>query len=688
MSVAYFRRQCRRAVPCGGVLIGTLTAVMPVHGAADESPYLSEPPVVLSATRLKQSRHETPTAVTVIDRHMIDASGARTMADLLRLVPGMQTAYATGNRQVVTYHGLADEFARRMQVLVDGRSVYLPSFGGVTWTSLPLVLEDIDRIEVIRGPNSASYGSNAFLGVISIITRHAAEDAGTAVKLVRGDSDIADGLLRHGGHHGNLDYRVTASYQQDEGFTGPTYTDDGRPWDNNDWHRVRRLTTRFDLQPSATDHWQLQAGATESPQGDGSLLSDGLEDPPITQIERNNFLQLRWEHSGPDGHELQLQFHRDEHETEERLFIGPLVETITVDGITGVGTGFVALDASIRTQRYDLEFQHRYTPDPRSRWVWGSSLRVDRAKSRGWFGTGQWQHNNWWRLFGNGEIHLGERLLLNAGAMLERNSIIGIDVSPRIALNYRLADQHSLRAAVSKATRTPALIEEFSDASTRIVGTIDAGVFGVLPLDIPDQLLLSSGNIKRERITATELGYFGEFYRRRLQLDLKLFYEEVRDLITDTPTGQPSLLAGSTADFTNTDSVRSSGVEAQLDWRPAPLSLLRLGYSHINMDSSDRLENYSESAPQNSYTLFASHRFPKRVDASLAYHYTDEMEWLEWNPIDSISRLDVRLAKGFRLHGFDAELALVAQNILGEHQEFRRGNAFDQRTFVQLSLAP
>ena len=190
--------------------LALLPASLPAQ--QDEAAFLSELPVVLSATRLKQSRHETPAAVTVIDRHMIEASGARTLVDVLRLVPGMMTGYATGNHQVVSYHGMADEFARRMQVLVDGRSVYQPDFGGVSWSSLPLALEDIDRIEVIRGPNSVAYGTNSFLGVISIITRHAAEEQGTYTKLTRGSDDIGDALLRHGGRKGHLDYRVTFKY--------------------------------------------------------------------------------------------------------------------------------------------------------------------------------------------------------------------------------------------------------------------------------------------------------------------------------------------------------------------------------------------------------------------------------------------------------------------------------------------
>ncbi len=687
-------RPLRTLMPLPLLLLGMHAPTYAASG--DEAAFLAELPVVLSATRLKQSRHDTPTSVTVIDRHMIEASGARTIVDALRLVPGMQTAYATGNQQVVTYHGMSDEFSRRMQVLVDGRSIYLPSFGGIPWSSLPLVLEDIDRIEVIRGPNSATYGSNSFLGVISITTRHAAEETGTYTKITRGSDDIGDAVLRHSGHSGQsgeLDYRITAGYQQDQGFTGVTYNKT-RPYDNADWSRVRRLTARVDYQPSATDHWEIQAGGADSPQGKGSLFTD-LTDPPRQKTEQSNFLQLRWERSSSNSHDFHVQFHRDEHLTRDMVTVplGIPLDAATVNAILGVpfpGTLIAATqDGKLRTQRYDLEFQHRYSPEQGSRFVWGSSLRTDRARSEGWFGTNEWIYNHWFRLFGNAEVRLTDRVLVNAGAMLERNSIIGNDISPRLALNYRLAPQHSLRLAISKSSRTPAMIEEFSDVAAHILGELDTGA-GTVPFDIPEQLLLSGGDLTRERITSREIGYFGELFDRRLQLDMRFFYDDVDALITQTTNQNKAiaLLDNDVIDFEHTDKARIKGIETQLDWRPETHSSVRFGHSYIEIDSDDIWEHYSTSAPRNSYLLFASHRFPRHLDVSLAYHYTDGMEWLEWHAIEDVSRLDLRIAKHFTLPGFDAQVALVTQNVTGSHVEFRRGNLSEARAFVQLSLAP
>ncbi len=128
-----------------------------------EADFLDELPVVLSVSRLSQPVSDAPAAVTVIDQDMIRASGFRDIPDLLRLVPGFSVAYTRDNTWAAGYHGLGDAYSRRFQVLVDGRSIYSPHYGAVNWTDLPLAIDDIERIEVVRGPNAAVYGANAFV---------------------------------------------------------------------------------------------------------------------------------------------------------------------------------------------------------------------------------------------------------------------------------------------------------------------------------------------------------------------------------------------------------------------------------------------------------------------------------------------------------------------------------------------
>lgn len=183
-----------------------------------EEDFLAEIPMVLTATRLAQPITEAPAAITIIDREMIRASGAREIADLFRMVPGFVVNHDSGHTPIVSYHGLSNEYVARMQVLIDGRSVYSPVYGGADWTNLPLAIDDIERVEVIRGPNSASYGSNSFLSVINIITQHAAETTGTFVRGTRGSNGVKDIYARYGNTTGDLDYRVTAGINNENGF--------------------------------------------------------------------------------------------------------------------------------------------------------------------------------------------------------------------------------------------------------------------------------------------------------------------------------------------------------------------------------------------------------------------------------------------------------------------------------------
>ncbi|MCU7810006.1 MAG: TonB-dependent receptor plug domain-containing protein, partial [Candidatus Thiodiazotropha sp. (ex Notomyrtea botanica)] len=153
-----------------------------------EAYFFDELPVALGATRLVQPLADVPTAMTIINKEMIEASGAMSIPDLLRLVPGFTVGFYAGSRATASYHGLVDQYARDMQVLIDGRSVYDPGYGGVSWADMPIDMDDINRIEVIRGPNATAYGSNAYAGVINIITNHPADAYGNKIISTIGES--------------------------------------------------------------------------------------------------------------------------------------------------------------------------------------------------------------------------------------------------------------------------------------------------------------------------------------------------------------------------------------------------------------------------------------------------------------------------------------------------------------------
>jgi iron complex outermembrane receptor protein len=482
----------------------------PVRLLPNEQSYYEGLPVVLSASRLYQPLNEAPAAVTVIDHDKIEAIGPRDLAELFRFVPGMAVGYDSAHNPVAAYHGIADQYARRMQVLVDGRSVYLPLWGGVLWNDLPLVVDDIDRIEVIRGPNAVAYGSSSYLGVISIITRHPSQDPGTTLRFVGGNNDIADGVARYAGGEGGLFYRLTAMYQQDEGLNA-----------DPDRRKVRKLTGRIDRDSSPDDTLMLQFGFDSGDMVQG--FGGDENDPPHDVEASSGFVQLRWEHERDPEHSLAVQFFYDRHTWDEAYFTLPLDLANSIAGLPR-GQIFVQpyLDKSFRSERYELEVERRDRWGRGLRSVVGGRVRRDRV-DMGDFTAGLGRNAyDLQRLFGNLEWAPVQQLRLHSGVMMERNEFTGTHWLPRLALNWLVNRHHTLRASISKSTRTPVVVEELSN--------------WVVHLDSPvaeaDLLLLADDfDLRAETIVSRELGYHAEFAERGLSFDLRYFDDQLDDLI-------------------------------------------------------------------------------------------------------------------------------------------------------------
>lgn len=642
---------------CGFTMINKTNAEDMKIGLSEKD-YLGPLPTVLSATRLSQPLPEAPAAITVVDRDMIRASGARELADVFRLVPGFQVGYVSGHWQTVTYHGLADTYSKRMQVLVDGRSVYTPAFGGVQWSDLPLALDDIDRIEVIRGPNMASYGANAVQGVINIITRHAAQDSGTQVKAMGGSKGVREGYLRHGGAMGNLDYRFTLGHRQDDGF-------DNR----NDSKRVSLATLRTDYRATPNDTLMLQLGLNEGPRGMGEPATPDNPTPTDNEHGRrinSNYQQIRWQHSKGSDEEISLQFFHNYHKSSESWL---------TPGLPILGGAQLPMDASVTAQRYDLELQHNFAPSNQWRFVWGASTRLDQVTSPGYLGTQQALSHRLYRLFANGEWRITPAWLLNAGAMMEKNDITGVDLAPRLALNHLINANHALRASLSKAMRTPVIFEDRADTK------ITSG-------SLLNHLYLGNRDLLPETIVSRELGYLGTFPQAHLSMDARFFHDRISRLIDTSLVPYPADNVGDrkTRQFMNGDTATVTGAETQIKYRPRKGTQLIFSYAYMDMDSGDQRIKYSRTAPVNSLSLLAMHDFGYRVQGSLGYYYADQVYYIDLpkkNIAAEMQRLDLRLAHLFKR----GEIAVVAQNVLGDYQEYRRQNGFDTRWYATLTLS-
>ena len=634
--------------------IGADTEPLPLS----EEAFIGELPLVLTVTRLAQPKSETPAAVTLIDRDMIRASGVRKIPDLFWLVPGFQVGYDRANRATVTYHGFSDEFARRMQVLVDGRSVYSPLSGGVFWLDLPLVIDDIERIEVIRGPNAASYGSNSFLGAINIITRHASQEQGSFVKLAAGEHDVRDGVLRYGwGGHS----RVTLSYQQDDGFDGL-----------QDDLKIPIATFRGDYRLNPADTLELQLGVNTKKHGDGTFGNP--TDPPRDANTTNHFQLLRWRHAFAAQNEVSLRFFHNYWNYDDDLVTDPI--NLGPFGIVPVPISYDGLE-----HRYDVELQHVFSPLPDWRFVWGGGTRLDRGRSLTYFNNNDWVDNRTHSLFGNVEWRLSPSSTANVGAMWEKHSLFGSEVSPRLAFNHHLSPQHTVRLAASQATRTPSLIEERANWTYKYQG-----------IEL-EQFIKAMGGLRAETMTSYEIGYLGQMPAANLTADVRVFSDRMRDLNTELEFPAADL-DGKVFNYRNEGRIDIVGAEIQLTYRPLPSTRFIFNYASMHADASDisaqanfTEEEHERSVPAFTWSVLTMHRFSSRWEGSLSYHRVGDMDWLGVGTfVNGYGRLDLRLARDYRFSGYKGQVAFTIQNLGPDTATIDREDVFDRRAFVTVSL--
>lgn len=628
-------------------LAGTAAGQTPE--AVSEKDYLDDVPVVLSVSRLPQRLDETPGAVTLIDREMIRMSGARDVADLLRLVPGFRVSSSfESNSPQGSYHTSLSDYSNHMQVMVDGRSVYSAYMQGSTGPGLQTVaLEDIERIEVHRGSNSASYGARAFLGTINIVTRDPVETQGAQVQVAGGDNGIQDGLVRLGWGDDDARFRLTADGRADNslrGASGPV--------------RVQRANLRADVRASSRDMVELRTGQSVIDAGVG-FAGDIGNNVRTRQID-TSFLQLDWRRSLGVDEDLALQVSH----TEE----------VIQDHFTYVPAPSVLIDFGGRASNQNLSLQHTLRAARTLRLVWGGELRRETIVSRPVFDTGASFVTDFARLFGNAEWRLHPDLLLNAGALFERNNLAGEHLSPRAMLNWRVAEGHTLRYGVTEGVRPPSNYEKHANVRYYLGGVL------------ADSVDVARGNVVAEKVRTQEIGYLAELPGHGLSLDLRLFEERVRGLVKRQAYDLPGsgFLNTSVFDYTNQEDFDIRGYEYQLKWQPWREGRVIYGQSALN--SSQSVGNGTVGAYRSQSLMFMQH-LPAGLDFSLVYSEADATHFPGLDQAaPATSRTDVRLAKALRLGGHRAELSAVVQNLGEPYQDFLPRFRFHQQAYVMLRL--
>jgi len=631
-----------------GLLGWTSVAVAQMPEAVSEKDFLGDMPIVLSVSRLPQRLDETPGAVTIIDRNMIRLSGVRDVADLMRLVPGFRVSdsFEAGAPQV-GYHNNLTTFSNRIQVMVDGRSVYSPFMLGHTGTGLQTVaIDDIERIEVLRGSNSAAYGARAFLGTINIVTRDPVDTLGFAAHLARGDNGINDSRASVGWASEIGNFRLGVDRRADNGLDGSGGPD-----------VVSRFNFRGDVRLGAADQVEVRAGKTSVDGGVG--FEKNIGNAPRQRVTETTFAQLDWRRNLNADQDLAVGIsHADE---------------TNVDHFPYVLLPGLILDFGGRATTDQFNIQHTFRHGSNLRVVWGAELRQERVTSQALYNTDETLATDFTRYFGNAEWRIRPDLLLNVGGLYEKSSMSGDSFSPRVMFNWHMAEGQTLRWGVSQAQRPPTTFEKFSNVVYSYAGVPIAATW------------ISRGGVRPEKVLSREIGYLGDFPRLGLNLDVRLFNESVQDSIKYINYQNP--IFGQVADFANVEDFTIQGIEYQLKcslWRGAQLIL---NQSLVDSSWTDGGNKDYKPQPYLSSGLMLMQKMPGGVDFSLMYHQADATNYAGIASMaPATSRTDVRFGWPVRMGNKRGDVSFVVQNLGPAYSDFVPALNFRRQAFVMLKL--
>jgi len=607
---------------------------------------------ITSVSKKSQQVSDAAAAVFVITQEDIRRSGVTSIAEALRMAPGVQVARIDANKWAVTIRGLNGRFANKLLVLMDGRSLYSPLFAGVYWEVQDTALEDIDRIEVIRGPGAALWGANAVNGVINIITKSADATQGGLLSAGGGTAARGFATARYGLPLGNdTNLRFFAKHQD----TGSAVYANGAT--AHDAWNMTRGGFRLDAQPSYRDTLTVSGDYYDGSIGEKYTLYHlpTGQDPTVStmpdaqsQMSGGNLL-ARWQRTLDNTDSLSLQLYYD-HFERSMIILGERQDTI------------------------DLDFQHRLTLWDRQDVIWGLGYRFIRdslSDTATISFNPPGRNTNLLSGFLHDEIKIvPENLSLILGSRFEHNSYTGFEVQPNGRLLWTPTPQNSLWGAVSRAVRTPARGD--SDIAYRY-RTIPADPSSS-PLPVRLEIDGSKG-FKSETVLAYELGYRTE-PMPHVALDATAFYNSYDRLrVLQTGQGFAETVGSVPVDFVqpfqlaNLMHGHTYGVEVAGEWSPVPWWRLHAAYSYLRIKmfldapSTDTINkgDAEGDSPRHQFTLRSGVDLGKRVEFDIWLRGADRLPYVDGVSIPGYLTMDARL--GWKPLP-KLELSLVGQNLL------------------------
>ncbi|MDB5391094.1 MAG: ligand-gated TonB-dependent outer rane channel [Planctomycetaceae bacterium] len=588
---------------------------------------------VTSVTANKSSVGKSPAAVFVITNDMIRRSGATSIPETFRMVPGMQVAKVGSSKWAISARGFNQQFSNKLLVLVDGRSVYTQFFGGVYWETQDLVLQDIDRIEVIRGPGATVWGANAVNGVINIITKSAGATQGTLLSSGGGTQDRSINVIRQGGKIGdNGEYKVYLKHtERAEGFNPVKDVDD-------DWRTVRGGFRVDWNDPCQQDQFTLQGDAYSGVIGERSAFPASLV-PFVDSTSQNSHMGGanvlgRWSHNVDDDNTYSIQAYVDRTLRQDTLF-------------------------NLAINVYDLQFQQNIKHSGNHTFTWGTGYRVVADDIRGRTSVPVVSPEsltfNQSTLFAQEELPvLRDDLRLLVGTKLLLNDFTGFEYQPTTRLLWDIDDTQAAWGAISRAVRTPSRSEE----------DLNLKLLSLTPFPSIYSLKGGGSSLVAEDLMAYELGYRHQV-NDRFSFELATFCNIYRNLIIPDAAGLiPGLPPTILARYRNGQNAETYGFELNGQWEIHEKWRLRAWYSLLIMQIHGRPGTDTDPAgqsPVNQAYFMSSWDLPRNFEFDLMGRYVDNLPSIK---VPSYTTMDARL--GWRPKT-NWEFSIIGQNLLAPH---------------------
>jgi len=608
---------------------------------------------VTSVSKYPEKLSAAAAAVSVLTSEDLERSGVTNIPDALRLVPGLDVAQVDAHTWAISSRGFNDIFANKLLVLMDGRSVYTPLFSGVFWEVQDTFLQDIDRIEVIRGPGATLWGANAVDGVINIITKSARDTQGLYLYGGGGTEELGFGGIRYGAKISDDAYiRIYTKYFNRDSSVLPNDDDAHDRWD------MVRGGFRLDWDPSRQDSITLQ-GDIYSGREDESYAVPTASFPFATVIlSQDNVaggnLLGRWTERFSADSDLSVQAYYD------RTVRNSAVFKETRD------TG-------------DIDLQHRFGLGERQEFIWGFGFRATHDEVENSLNVALVPDHRTLKLYSafiqDDIVIVPDQLRLTVGSKFEHNDFTGFEVQPSGRLSWTPERSQTIWASISRAVRTPSIAES------------DLRLNPAPPVPLPPGTLTIFGNpdFLSEELIAYEVGYRCQPVKQ-FTVDISGFYNDYDDLrslepLTPAPVG-PTRVENKLFGETYGAEV-STKFQVTKEWRlEANYTYLNI-YLHREAGSRDANTEFATegSSPKNQASIRSLLELPWNMQLDTTFRYVDSLYAPQ---ISSYVTLDVRLAWFPRK---DLELSIVGRNLLDDrHPEFAPTFVGTQRTEVQRSF--